>query len=161
MVCLLLGAASEQVGGEKLIRPVTALYLVTIPLFDMVYTTLRRVARRLSAFRADRSHIHHLLLDLGYSQRRALIMILSINVAIVSLGLILHRLHAPEHYQMGIFLGCFLLYSLITSQLWLVVKRLKSLPENAEQRPSTLPQSKEQATLFSSAKKGEVFTLKK
>lgn len=161
VVCLLLGAASEQVGGEKLIRPVTALYLVAIPLFDMVYTTSRRVARKLSAFRADRSHIHHLLLDLGYSQRRTLIMILSINLATVSLGLILHRLHAPDYYQMGIFVGCFILYSLITSQLWLVVMRVQSFDEKAEQRSNILSHSKGQASTVSSAKKSEVFPLRK
>ena len=38
VVCLLLGAASGQVGGPKLIKPATALYLVAVPLFDMVFT---------------------------------------------------------------------------------------------------------------------------
>ena len=30
-----MGAASGQVGGSKLIKPATALYLVAVPLFDM------------------------------------------------------------------------------------------------------------------------------
>ena len=46
VVCLLLGAASGQVGGPKLIKPATALFLVAVPLFDMVFTTLRRVIRK-------------------------------------------------------------------------------------------------------------------
>ncbi|MDA8620637.1 undecaprenyl/decaprenyl-phosphate alpha-N-acetylglucosaminyl 1-phosphate transferase, partial [Luminiphilus sp.] len=65
VVCLLLGAASGQIGGTKLIKPATALYLVAVPLFDMVFTTLRRIIRKGSPFAADRSHIHHLFLDLG------------------------------------------------------------------------------------------------
>ena len=124
VVCLLLSAASGQVGGEKLIKPVTALFLVAIPLFDMVFTTLRRVVQKGSPFVADRSHIHHLILNLGFSHRRALVMIIAMNTAATGLGLLLHRLQAPEYYQMGIFLGAFALYSLLISQAWAVAGRL-------------------------------------
>ena len=126
VVCLLLGAASGQVGGQKLIKPVTALYLVAVPLFDMVFTTLRRVIRKGSPFAADRSHVHHLFLDLGFSHRRALVMIVTINLAATSLGLLLHRLNAPEYYQLGIFIGMFLLYCLLASQAWIVANKISN-----------------------------------
>ena len=128
VVCLLLGAASGQVGGQKLIKPATALYLVAVPLFDMVFTTLRRVIRKGSPFTADRSHIHHLFLCLGFSHRRALVLIVAINLAATSLGLLLHRLDTPEYYQLGIFIGMFLLYCLLASQLTRVVKYCKLKP---------------------------------
>ena len=124
VVCLLLGAASGQVGGPKLIKPATALYLVAVPLFDMVFTTLRRIIRKGSPFAADRSHIHHLFLDLGFSHRRTLVMIVTINLAATSLGLLLHRLNAPEYYQLGIFIGMFSLYCLLTSQAWIVATKI-------------------------------------
>ncbi|MDB2365708.1 undecaprenyl/decaprenyl-phosphate alpha-N-acetylglucosaminyl 1-phosphate transferase [Luminiphilus sp.] len=161
VVCLLLSAASEQVGGEKLIKPATALYLVAVPLFDMVFTISRRVFRKLSAFKADRSHIHHLLLDLGYSDRRAMVLILSLNLAIVSLGLILHRLSAPEYYQMGIFIGCFLFYSLITSQAWLIVKKINDCGNHEEAKLNTQPQPLTKKSLLASAEKVEIFKRKK
>ena len=126
VVCLLLGAASSQVGEQKLIKPATALFLVAIPLFDMVFTTLRRVIQKGSPFAADRSHIHHLFLDLGFSHRRALVMIVAINLAATGLGLLLHRLNAPEYYQLGIFVGMFLLYCLLVSQAWTVAKKITS-----------------------------------
>ena len=124
VVCLLLGAASGQVGGPKLIKPATAPYLVAVPLFDMVFTTLRRIIRKGSPFAADRSHIHHLFLDLGFSHRRALVMIVTINLAATSLGLLLHRLNAPEYYQLGIFIGMFSLYCLLASQAWIVAHKI-------------------------------------
>lgn len=127
VVCLLIGAASTQVGGSKLINPVTALYLVAMPLFDMVFTTLRRLVRKGSPFAADRSHIHHLLLDLGFSHRRALVLIISLNLGATGLGLLLHRLQAPEYYQMGIFLGAFALYCLVASQAWIVANKYNLL----------------------------------
>jgi len=126
VVCLLLGAASGQVGGTKLIKPATALYLVAVPLFDMVFTTLRRIIRKGSPFAADRSHFHHLFLDLGFSHRRALVMIVTINLAATSLGLLLHRLNAPEYYQLGMFVGMFLLYCLLASQAWIVANKISN-----------------------------------
>ena len=119
VVLLLLSAASEQVGGEKLIKPVTALYLVAIPLFDMVFTTLRRVFRRLSAFKADRSHVHHLLLELGFSDRRTLVIILTINSGMAVLGLLLHDSLPPSTIRWQ-FSPAVFIYSLVTSQLWLI-----------------------------------------
>ena len=51
-------------------------------------------------------------------------MIVTINLAATSLGLLLHQLNAPEYYQLGIFVGMFLLYSLLTSQAWIVAKKV-------------------------------------
>ena len=64
--------------------------------------------------------------DLGFSDRRALVIIVSIHASIVLLGLVLHRAGTPEHYQLAIFLGCFALYSLLSSQLWIVAQQLES-----------------------------------
>jgi UDP-GlcNAc:undecaprenyl-phosphate GlcNAc-1-phosphate transferase len=125
VVCLLLAAASGQVGKVKLVEPVTALFIVALPLFDMVFTTLRRLIRKGSPFAADRSHIHHLMQVLGFSDRRALVIILGIHLSVTFIGLMLHRANTPEYFQFGIFLGCFGLYSLLSSQLWLVAYRLK------------------------------------
>ena len=126
VVCLLLAAASGQVGEVKLIQPATALFIVALPLYDMVFTSLRRIIRKGSPFAADRSHIHHLMQDLGFSDRRALVIIVCIHSSITLIGLTLHRADTPEHYQFAIFLGGFALYSLLSSQLWLVAKRLES-----------------------------------
>lgn len=125
VVCLLLAAASGQVGGVKLIKPATALFVVALPLYDMVFTTLRRLIRKGSPFAADRSHIHHLMQDLGFADRRALIIIVSIHSSIALLGLVLHRAGTPEYYQFAIFVGCFLLYGMLSSQLWLAAERLQ------------------------------------
>ena len=126
VVCLLLAAASAQVGEIKLIQPVTALFVVALPLYDMVFTSLRRIIRRGSPFAADRSHIHHLMQDLGFSDHRALVIIVCIHSSVALFGLVLHRAGTPEYYQLAIFLGCFALYSLLSSQLWLVATRLES-----------------------------------
>lgn len=124
VVSLILAAASQQIGGQKLIEPVTALYLIGLPLFDMVFTSLRRVIRGQSPFSPDRTHIHHLLLSLGFSRRRTVSIILSTSAAISLLGLMLNSARTPEPVQFTIFLGSFLFYSWITSQAWHISARL-------------------------------------
>lgn len=54
-----------------LLLPVAVLML---PLVDMVATTLRRLAKGKSPFHADRTHIHHRLLDLGHSHRAVVLI---------------------------------------------------------------------------------------
>lgn len=126
VVCLLLAAASDQVGGNKLINPVTALFLVGIPLFDMAYTSLRRLTLKKSPFSADRTHIHHLMQELGFSARRAVFLISSVSLFITFLGLMLHRSNAPESYQLAIFMACFALYALLVTSGWVVAKKIRS-----------------------------------
>jgi UDP-GlcNAc:undecaprenyl-phosphate GlcNAc-1-phosphate transferase len=48
----------------------TALLVLGIPMIDAVYTLVRRVGKKKSPVRADRGHLHHLLLDLGWGKRR-------------------------------------------------------------------------------------------
>ncbi len=130
VVCLLLGAASAQMGEAKIIQPVTALFLVALPLFDMVFTTIRRILQKGSPFAADRGHIHHLLQDLGFSDRRTLILIVTTSVSLNFLGLILHRSTVAEYYQFSIFFGCFALYCLLTSQAWRAAERIQGARKN-------------------------------
>jgi UDP-GlcNAc:undecaprenyl-phosphate GlcNAc-1-phosphate transferase len=47
----------------------TALLVLGIPMIDAFFTLLRRILAKKSPLRADRGHLHHLLLDLGFSKR--------------------------------------------------------------------------------------------
>lgn len=132
VVCLLLSASSGQVGASKMIQPVTALYVVALPLFDMFFTVLRRLLRNRSPFEPDRSHIHHLLQDLGISNRRALVIIVCVGSIVPSLGLLINRLGASEMLQFYLFLICFLTYCFLMSQAWFVAKLINQTQVNDE-----------------------------
>jgi UDP-GlcNAc:undecaprenyl-phosphate GlcNAc-1-phosphate transferase len=58
-----------------------------IPIFDTLFSMLRRFLERRSLFAADRSHFHHRLLDLGLHQRHAVIMIYLATLLATGLGL--------------------------------------------------------------------------
>ena len=87
------------------------------------FTTLRRILRKKAPRLADRGHIHHLMQDLGFSDRRALVLIVAMSVSLNFLGLMLHRSIVAEYHQFAIFCGCFALYCLLTSQAWRVAEK--------------------------------------
>ncbi|MEQ9393699.1 MraY family glycosyltransferase [Haliea sp.] len=123
VVALTLSVTSAQVGGVRYIQPITAAYLLGLPLFDMALTTLRRVLKGKSPIRADNTHIHHLLRELGLSDKRALFLIGSVGVAPPFLGLMLARAGTPESYQFSILVGAFILYCIVMSQAWHIARK--------------------------------------
>jgi len=48
----------------------TALLVLGIPMIDALYTLIRRIGSNKSPVQADRGHLHHRLLDLGWGKRR-------------------------------------------------------------------------------------------
>jgi len=63
---LLLGVASI-LSSAKL---ATAILVMGVPLVDFVFTIIRRILSKKSPFKGDKKHLHHIFLQLGYSQRQ-------------------------------------------------------------------------------------------
>ncbi len=59
--------------------------VVLLPLLDMALAVVRRVAAGKSPFHPDRMHLHHRMLALGHSHRRA-VLILYVWAAVFSFG---------------------------------------------------------------------------
>jgi len=58
-----------------------------IPIFDTLFSMLRRFLERRSLFAPDRGHFHHRLLDLGLQQRHAVLAIYLVTLIATGLGL--------------------------------------------------------------------------
>jgi len=58
-----------------------------VPIFDMLFSMLRRILERRSIFAPDRSHIHHRLLDMGLKQRQVVIFIYLVTLLAAGLGM--------------------------------------------------------------------------
>lgn len=136
VVALALSVTSAQVGHVRYIQPITAAYLMGLPLFDMAFTSLRRILRGRSPVQADNSHIHHLMRQMGLPDRRSLLLIGSLGAAIPFLGLMLHRSGTPEPFQFAILIGCFLLYCVVMSQAWYITEQsaVQSAPQTFTDR---------------------------
>jgi UDP-GlcNAc:undecaprenyl-phosphate GlcNAc-1-phosphate transferase len=81
-------------GDNALIEPVTALWLVTIPLMDMLSTMLRRLRHGRKLMEADRSHLHHTLMDLGLGRRQTLALLVCGAAICAGIGLALEAIPA-------------------------------------------------------------------
>jgi UDP-GlcNAc:undecaprenyl-phosphate GlcNAc-1-phosphate transferase len=64
-------AVLSIIGGAKL---ASALLVLGIPVLDAVYIIIYRLLRRRSPLLADRSHLHHRLLDIGFSQQQVVLL---------------------------------------------------------------------------------------
>jgi UDP-GlcNAc:undecaprenyl-phosphate GlcNAc-1-phosphate transferase len=60
-----------------------------VPVLDTLFCMLRRAIRRRGIMSADRGHIHHRLLDMGFSPMQATLIICAVTLMSSGLGLIL------------------------------------------------------------------------
>ena len=60
-----------------------------IPIFDTLFSILRRFLERRSIFAADRSHFHHRLVDFGFKQRHAVMIMYLITLVASGLGMLM------------------------------------------------------------------------
>lgn len=98
------------------IWPVTALWLLALPLIDAVAVLIVRPLRGKSPFAADRIHYHHQLLDRGVSVNGTLIIALVLQSLFIVFGILLLKMRVADHLQLGIFLSIFVCY--FASLLW-------------------------------------------
>lgn len=56
-----------------LMNPVTALWIITAPLMDMIAIMYHRIRKGMSPFAPDRQYIHHLIMCAGFSARQPFI----------------------------------------------------------------------------------------
>jgi len=64
--------------------PAFSFAVVFIPMFDTLRVFTIRIFRGGSPFKADRRHIHHILLDLGFSHLGSTLILVIFNIAIIA-----------------------------------------------------------------------------
>lgn len=72
--------------------PVVTLGILILPMYDTLRVFTIRVARGHTPFNADKLHVHHKLLALGMSHRRATAMLLLVNILFIVMVLLLQRI---------------------------------------------------------------------
>jgi UDP-GlcNAc:undecaprenyl-phosphate/decaprenyl-phosphate GlcNAc-1-phosphate transferase len=83
----LTGALQQKAStAVSLLVPVIALGL---PIFDTLFSMFRRFLERRPIFSPDRGHIHHRLLDLGLTQRRAVMLLYGVSIAFAACAIAL------------------------------------------------------------------------
>lgn len=123
VIWLLLLSSQES---RPLMRPVTALWLIAIPLMDMVAIMIRRIRRGRSPFKPDREHLHHIFQRIGFSTNATLLIITLIALSFSLVGILGEIYRIPEYILFYSFIVCFLLYLTVMTKIWVITKKIKS-----------------------------------
>ena len=117
-----------------------------IPIFDTLFSMLRRFLERRSMFAPDRSHFHHKLLDLGLKQRHAVIVIYVVTLLAAGLGMFM--MVTRNTNSLVIFLCVLLLLLLVFRVVGSV--RLRETIAGLKQKYAVTSQMKEEVRSFES-----------
>ncbi|MEZ8772782.1 MULTISPECIES: UDP-N-acetylglucosamine--undecaprenyl-phosphate N-acetylglucosaminephosphotransferase [Vibrio] len=118
---------SSQNGTKPPLRPVTALWLIAVPLMDMAAIMIRRVRRGDSPFKPDREHLHHIFQRLGLSSTQTLIVICLIAALYAGIGIYAEIVNIPEYIMLYTFLLCFVIYLTLLSNIWKITSNIRRL----------------------------------
>jgi UDP-GlcNAc:undecaprenyl-phosphate GlcNAc-1-phosphate transferase len=103
---LILGSQQEQAA----FKPVTALWVIAIPFWDMCAITVRRLSDGRSPFMPDREHLHHIFLRMGISSTKSLCAIILLAVVFAAFGVYAELSAVPESVLFGLYVLGFLVY---------------------------------------------------
>ncbi len=86
LAILSLRGQSKAHAIVSILVPIIAMGL---PILDTTLAFLRRILRHQSVFMADKQHIHHFLLSLGFNQRKTVLILYSISISFTILAMIM------------------------------------------------------------------------
>lgn len=78
------------------VTPILAPWLVATPLMDCVVLFARRMWHGHSPFHADRNHLHHLMLDAGFTPRQLVLTVMLVNLLLGLAASIALQMHVPQ-----------------------------------------------------------------
>ena len=119
IICLLIAGSQESMhiddamvaaDSPAAFKPVTALWLIAVPVLDMIANIIRRVKNKKSPLHADRGHIHHILQDMGLSDKQVLILLSAFAIFSASVGIIGGILNVPEVIMFALLILLFAVY---------------------------------------------------
>ena len=101
-------------------RPMTSLWISALPVFDMIRIIYIRWRNNRSIMQYDRNHIHHIMLNLGYSEHKTLLILISLSVVLATVGIILNFV-LPIKYE-------FLSLALLIFCLSIYINKVSNIP---------------------------------
>lgn len=102
------GLAKEGVG----LIPFT-LSVMAVPVFDTLRVMSARIMKKRSPFNPDKTHLHHIFLELGFSHTGTTVCILSLNFLVIVAWFLSYKLGASIDTQLYIVLALSILITFV------------------------------------------------
>ncbi|QYJ74060.1 UDP-N-acetylglucosamine--undecaprenyl-phosphate N-acetylglucosaminephosphotransferase [Shewanella sp. FJAT-52076] len=113
-------------GDAPSFRPVTALYIIAVPLMDMAAIMYRRIKKGDSPFKPDRDHLHHIFMRAGCTPQQALGCISLISALLAGVGFIGELVQIPESVMFFGYLVLFVTYCFVIQHIWQILSWIRS-----------------------------------
>ena len=122
--CFIALGNSHNEAGERAFMPITAVWLIAVPLLDTTTQMWRRWRAGNSPLQADQFHLHHAFLRAGYSVRAtwANIMLLALGLAVMGIGFELTGL--PDYASFWTFMAFAFTYYFYMRRSWSIQRFL-------------------------------------
>lgn len=108
---LTLSTQPSEANQVPAFKPVTALWLIAVPLMDMFAIMYRRIKSGESPFKADNGHLHHICLSKGLTSRQALWFISSLAIFFATIGVLGDYYQVPTWIMLLGFIAFFCVYT--------------------------------------------------
>ncbi|MGI8907854.1 MAG: MraY family glycosyltransferase [Candidatus Sumerlaeaceae bacterium] len=124
LASITLLSSSKAPAVLALIIPMLA---VALPLFETVFAFVRRASKGQHPFRADRRHLHHRFLALGFSERRTLFTFYYITAYFGVTAYVLQRLEAKATLALVAIIGI---------GMFVLIENMRFLESRTKQDPA-------------------------
>ena len=121
---------SQSSGSE--VRPVTILWVVALPLYELFYTVIRRSARGIPPFRSDFGHLHHVVQQAGFGVQGTFFLFVVIAGVLASIGITLASLGVSDSWSLGLLVVAGILVVRLLSRPWLLWRFLPRTFQKAQ-----------------------------
>ncbi len=117
-----------QRGGASgdVLPPVVMLWVLGLPLIDMFAVTLRRLVKRRNPLLPDRTHLHHVLLRVGLSDRRIVFWLMAVNCVLALIGIVGWKTNVPENVMLLTFCALAASYLYAARHAWRFSRLLRA-----------------------------------
>jgi UDP-GlcNAc:undecaprenyl-phosphate GlcNAc-1-phosphate transferase len=108
-------AITLAMGNRPALSPMTAVWILGVPLADTVVLLLRRTLRGRNPFRPDREHLHHLLLARGLSHGAVCAIVVGVSALMALAGVVAEHAGVPEFVMFYLYGALWLVYYVTAS----------------------------------------------
>lgn len=109
------------------VPPAVMLWVVGLILADLLAVVLRRAIQGRNPLAADRTHLHHLLLRMGFSTKQTVWFLLLGNFLLGLAGVVAWKMGVPESIMFATFLLLTGIHLLVMQRAWVVIRWVRRI----------------------------------
>jgi UDP-GlcNAc:undecaprenyl-phosphate/decaprenyl-phosphate GlcNAc-1-phosphate transferase len=122
LAAISIQGATKSAAAVAVAVPILA---IGLPIYDTLFAMIRRKLNKKPMMGADRGHLHHRLLDMGLSQRQAVLSMYSISTVLGSASIIAMRVSSKKSFAILVVV-CSIVIA-IALELGIFDKKVKNL----------------------------------